>query len=61
MSMSATPEMPSGRQARRSPSASVLRGLEVGALLQAVTELHLVGLVTDAEYRATRRRLAARI
>jgi hypothetical protein len=40
------------------PSPATLRGLEVGALLQAATALHLDGLLTDAEYRAKRRRLA---
>ena len=54
-------ETPNGRQAGRTPSPLVLRGLEIGALLQAITELHLDGLLSDAEYRATRRRLTARI
>lgn len=43
------------------PSPETLRGLEVGALLQAVTALHLDGLLTDGEYRAKRRRLAAQL
>lgn len=43
------------------PSPSTLRGLEVGALLQAATALHLDGLLTDDEYRAKRRRLADRL
>ena len=42
------------------PSPALLRVLEVGALLQAATALHLDGLLTDAEYRAKRRGLAAR-
>ncbi len=54
-------ETPNGPEAGRTPSPLVLRGLEIGALLQAITELHLDGLLTDAEYRAHRRRLAARI
>jgi hypothetical protein len=41
------------------PSPATLRGLEVGALLQAVTALHLEGLLTEVEYRAKRRHLAA--
>lgn len=41
------------------PSPATLRGLEVGALLQAVRALHLEGLLTDVEYRAKRRHLAA--
>ena len=43
------------------PSPATLRGLEIGALLQAVTALHLDGLLTDVEYRAKRRGLAARL
>ena len=43
------------------PSPATLRGLEIGALLQAVTALHLEGLLTDGEYRAKRRCLAARL
>jgi len=41
------------------PSPATLRGLEVGALLQAVTALHLDGLLSDVEYRTKRRHLAA--
>ena len=43
------------------PSPATLRGLEIGALLQAVTALHGEGLLTDGEYRAKRRFLAARL
>ncbi len=53
------PDVPSGDQVGHPLSPSALRGLEVGALLQAVTALHLDGLLTDAEYRAKRLRLAA--
>ncbi len=59
--MATTTETGNERSAGRTPSPLVLRGLEIGALLQAVTELHLEGLLSDAEYRSTRRRLAAQI
>ena len=59
------PDTPTADQAIQlvghAPSPSTLRGLEVGALLQAATALHLDGLLTDAEYRAKRRRLADRL
>lgn len=43
----------------RPTSPAMLRLLERGALLQAAAALHLEGLLTDAELRATQRRLAA--
>ena len=55
------PDIQSVDQVGRTPSPSALRGLELGALLQAITALHLDGLLTDAEYRAKRRRFAAQV
>lgn len=43
------------------PSPATLRVLEIGALLQAATALHLDGLLTDGEYLTKRRRLAAQL
>ncbi len=40
-------------------STSLLRDIEAGVLLQAVTALHHDGLLTDAEYQHKRQRLAA--
>lgn len=59
------PDTTSGDQILRltgqPPSPATLRGLEVGALLQAASALHLDGLLSENEYRATRRRLAAQL
>ena len=41
----------------RSPSA--LRSIELGALLQAIDDLYLDGLLTDAERHLKRQRLTA--
>jgi hypothetical protein len=38
---------------------SALRGVEVAELLRVITTLHVDGLLSDAEYRATRQRLVA--
>ncbi len=54
------PDTPSSDQDSQTRSTSAFGGLEVGALLTAVTALHLDGLLTDAEYRAKRQRLIAR-
>lgn len=40
-------------------SASSLRDIEAGVLLQAVTALHHDGLLTDAEYEHKRQRFIA--
>jgi hypothetical protein len=53
------PDIPNGEHAGQPLSPSALRSLEVGALLQAVTALHFEGLLSDAEFRAKRLRLAA--
>ncbi|HYN33095.1 MAG TPA: hypothetical protein VES40_10765 [Ilumatobacteraceae bacterium] len=39
-------------------AASYTRGIEVEALLQAVTALHRDGILTDTEYETKRQRLA---
>jgi len=49
------------REAGRPPSPLALRGLEIGALLHAITALHVDGLLTDDEYRTKRRRLTSLI
>jgi hypothetical protein len=38
---------------------SALREIEVAELLRAISTLHLDGLLSDAEYQDTRRRLVA--
>jgi hypothetical protein len=40
-------------------TASYTRGIEVEALLQAVTALHRDGILTDAECESKRQRLAS--
>jgi len=53
------PDVSSSGQVGRTRSPSALRSLELGALLRAIDELHLDGLLTDAECRTKRRRLTA--
>jgi hypothetical protein len=38
---------------------SAVRGVEVAELLRVITTLHVDGLLSDTEYRATRHRLVA--
>ena len=44
---------------RRPTGLSAVRGVEVAELLRVITTLHLDGLLSDTEYRATRQRLVA--
>jgi hypothetical protein len=53
------PDISSSDQIGRTRSPSALRSLELGALLQAIDDLHLDGLLTDSECRTKRRRLTA--
>jgi len=57
-------DVPSGHHAGHSGDAtfpSLLRGLEVSELLQAIAALHLDGLLTDAECRSKRQLLTAQL
>ena len=42
-------------------TSSYPRGIEVEALLQAVTALHRDGILTDAEFESKQQRLAAQL
>jgi hypothetical protein len=45
--------------ASRTTGLSALREIEVAELLRAISTLHVDGLLSDAEYQDTRRRLVA--
>ena len=47
-------------EADRPVGLSSLRGVEAEVLLQAVRDLHLDGMLSEAEYQAKRQRLTTR-
>lgn len=57
--MSTPSTAPSLAKANPSTGLSALRGIEIAELLRVIAALHVEGLLTDAEYRLTRRRLVA--
>jgi hypothetical protein len=52
-------DISSGDRVAPAWSSSALRSLELGELLKAIDELHLNGLLTDAECLTKRQRLTA--